>query len=1057
MLKRTRCRSANSRLAGALLALGAMLTTSVPAAVRVVEDVPEAAVKKDDRILAMHGGGRTFEVHDPLGFELAWLRCSAQRTCSIAIERAGERLTLPLWQAEVRVVPERLDLSAEINPNDPLRTDTTAAQREPMIAAWLHMRRAERSVLDGNLDAAARAANDARAVLSAPEEQAFVSIEFARLLLSKNQLDETAAELDALIGQKMPVDLRVRAVRLRGAVHFRRAQLAEAEAGMRAVIDQARAAAPGSHLLASTLNSLAVVIRPQGRLHEARALFEEARANAVAFGSPSVLEVMILSNMALLERAAGDLQRADLVFREALAMLDKLPPQPLLRFDTEANWALVLLDRGRTREAAAFWNTRLLDEGLDQERVGQVLHNLALVFAAQGDFHEAVRRLRLALAHWQRVAPGGIEEASVHRDLGAFAAETGEFAAARRALKTALRLYRAIAPNGTGVIGALDAHATLSLAMNDAAGAERWQRQALSLRERSEQPGWRRDAALTQLAQALHAQRKDDAALAALAEAQAHARGAGRDAMLASALALRGDILLRRGEAEAARKAACDGVERIEILRGTSPRGAEFQTPFTHQAAPIYRSCIDAMLAVGDIEAALGSYQRERRGVLQALLDDRDLRFRELPPDLAQERGAALAALQSISAELDAAPSAELAALKERRFAARAQLRRVDERITAALPQLLPWSAERTSAPTRAPIGHTVVAFAVGKSDTLRIVLSDRAPRVDRLPLSAAQLSGRVAAWRTALQRGAADEIQIARELYAALLAGVALEDSVVLVPDGALHRLPFAALIGSDNRRLIETHAVALAALLPDAVPCTARSCAANASLDLLALADSASVAGRAALPGVDLEVDGLKNSGWKRVAVLRGADASAEALFDHGPKARRLHFALHGMHDATSPMDSALMLRAGNATQPLAVWRIFEELRLDAELVVLAACDTAPGAGERDDGWLGLTRAFQFAGTAQVVSALWPVGDRSTAALMAQFHRHLAAGETPTMALAMSQRQALRAVPDRGKDPDRGVGGVAPAATSGNTAWAAFHVYWAPQRERASQPTRR
>ena len=143
MLKRTRCRSANSRLAGALLALGAMLTTSVPAAVRVVEDVPEAAVKKDDRILAMHGGGRTFEVHDPLGFELAWLRCSAQRTCSIAIERAGERLTLPLWQAEVRVVPERLDLSAEINPNDPLRTDTTPAQREPMIAAWLHMRRAE--------------------------------------------------------------------------------------------------------------------------------------------------------------------------------------------------------------------------------------------------------------------------------------------------------------------------------------------------------------------------------------------------------------------------------------------------------------------------------------------------------------------------------------------------------------------------------------------------------------------------------------------------------------------------------------------------------------------------------------------------------------------------------------------------------------------------------------------------------------------------------------------------------------------------------------------------
>lgn len=138
--------------------------------------------------------------------------------------------------------------------------------------------------------------------------------------------------------------------------------------------------------------------------------------------------------------------------------------------------------------------------------------------------------------------------------------------------------------------------------------------------------------------------------------------------------------------------------------------------------------------------------------------------------------------------------------------------------------------------------------------------------------------------------------------------------------------------------------------------------------------------------------------------------------------------------------------MLRAGTAVQPLAVWRIFEQLRLDAELVVLAACDTAPGLAERDDGWLGLTRAFQFAGAAQVVSALWPVGDQSTAALMARFHRHLADGASPAVALSKSQREMLRAIQPK-TDSERGVGRVSPTALRpGVGAWAAFHVYWAP-----------
>lgn len=170
-------------------------------------------------------------------------------------------------------------------------------------------------------------------------------------------------------------------------------------------------------------------------------------------------------------------------------------------------------------------------------------------------------------------------------------------------------------------------------------------------------------------------------------------------------------------------------------------------------------------------------------------------------------------------------------------------------------------------------------------------------------------------------------------------------------------------------------------------------------------------------------------------------------------GPQARRLHFAVHGINDPQSPMDSALMLHdAQGRPQPLAVWDIFESLRLQAELVVLAACDTAPGASVSDDGWMGLTRAFQFAGAERVISALWPVDDRATAGLMSAVHRRLAKGIEPARALAQAQRQMLLRAERVTDERTRGVGGLALAGAQSRDQrqpyyWAGFHLYPAPR----------
>jgi CHAT domain-containing protein len=84
---------------------------------------------------------------------------------------------------------------------------------------------------------------------------------------------------------------------------------------------------------------------------------------------------------------------------------------------------------------------------------------------------------------------------------------------------------------------------------------------------------------------------------------------------------------------------------------------------------------------------------------------------------------------------------------------------------------------------------------------------------------------------------------------------------------------------------------------------------------------------------------------------------------------------------------------------------------LRLNADLVVLSACQTALGEDIRGEGLVGLTRAFMYAGTPRVVASLWRVPDSATAALMERFYRALLAGNRrPAEALRLAQ-ESVRA----------------------------------------------
>ncbi len=128
-----------------------------------------------------------------------------------------------------------------------------------------------------------------------------------------------------------------------------------------------------------------------------------------------------------------------------------------------------------------------------------------------------------------------------------------------------------------------------------------------------------------------------------------------------------------------------------------------------------------------------------------------------------------------------------------------------------------------------------------------------------------------------------------------------------------------------------------------------------------------------------------------------------------------RIVHFATHGLLNAGHPELSGLALSlVDEKGQPqdgfLRLHEIYN-LKLNADLVVLSACQTALGKEIKGEGLIGLTRGFMYAGAPRVVASLWKVDDLATAELMKRFYRAMLQGkQRPAAALRAAQLEMMQ-----------------------------------------------
>jgi CHAT domain-containing protein/tetratricopeptide (TPR) repeat protein len=324
-----------------------------------------------------------------------------------------------------------------------------------------------------------------------------------------------------------------------------------------------------------------------------------------------------------------------------------------------------------------------------------------------------------------------------------------------------------------------------------------------------------------------------------------------------------------------------------------------------------------------------------------------------------------------------------------------------------------------------------VIAISKEKAQAFRV------PDADRLAGEVDLLAGLVA-------RRDGSEVSGAQVLHRQLLVEAlgALGPSITrlsIVPDGALHRLPFEALRDGAAQPLGDKLEIALA---PSAALWLRwrNEPAKRAQLPALALGDP--LLGEPRDPALAQPAAGGDSAGlpdrrwdlWKRPGPLPGARAEALAVvaaLGHGSEARLgegasesfvksadlgryglVHIAAHAIVDEARPERSAILLAPGAPGEDgLLQLREIGGLALSGSVVVLATCDSSSGELLQGEGVMSLARGFFQAGARAVVGSLWPLRDDEAQLFFSALYRRLGEGATLSNAVAVARRDRIKA----------------------------------------------
>lgn len=237
------------------------------------------------------------------------------------------------------------------------------------------------------------------------------------------------------------------------------------------------------------------------------------------------------------------------------------------------------------------------------------------------------------------------------------------------------------------------------------------------------------------------------------------------------------------------------------------------------------------------------------------------------------------------------------------------------------------------------------------------------------------------------------------------------LDKKITIIPDGALGYLPFDMLLTKapkDSTRfksfayLVKQHQISYA-YSPSLLFANQTRSKEGAKADFLGIAPSFKNPNLQLNPLAHNRREVERLSDLFESKTLFDTAATSQNFYQLASKYRILHLATHGLADQRAGQFSYLAFSNDSTSQSNDLLYVNDlyNTQIQAEMVVLSACETALGEFQKGEGIISLARGFSYAGARSVITTLWSIDDKTTAELMQLFYQNLKSGMEKDAAL--------------------------------------------------------
>jgi CHAT domain-containing protein/tetratricopeptide (TPR) repeat protein len=246
----------------------------------------------------------------------------------------------------------------------------------------------------------------------------------------------------------------------------------------------------------------------------------------------------------------------------------------------------------------------------------------------------------------------------------------------------------------------------------------------------------------------------------------------------------------------------------------------------------------------------------------------------------------------------------------------------------------------------------------------------------------------------------------------------------VIFIPQGSLFQVPFGALQDASGTYLIQKHTILTAPSIQllDLTRQQRQKLVQKQSNSGRAL-----VLGNPTMPSVSAypgepkqqlsplpgaEAEAIAIAPLLKTQAITGAQGTKAEIVQKMPQASIIHLATHGLLDDVRGLGSAIALAPSGSDDGLLTAEEIFDMKLQANLVVLSACNTGEGR-ITGDGVIGLSRALISAGVPSVIVSLWAVPDAPTSELMQSFYQNLQNNPDKAQALRQAMLTTMKTHP--------------------------------------------